>query len=144
MSPKARRRARVVAMQALYQWHLNQTPSNELQAEFRVANAHYKCDWILFGELLTGVLKQVSTLDALIEPKLVHPMAVVNPVELAILRLGAFELKDRLDIPYRVVISQYVDIALEFGAQDGEKFVNGVLDKLSTSLRQAEVKTPSS
>lgn len=139
ISPKARRRARVIAMQVLYQYQVAQNAISEILAQSRIANEHFKVDWAFCEALVMGASSQLSELDALIEPILFDPIFSTNPVELAILRLGVFELKNRLDIPYRVVISQYVDIAMEYGAQEGQKFVNGVLDQLVPSLRAIEV-----
>ena len=136
----ARRQARSLAMQALYQWHMAGQSINEIEAQFRVDNDFANVDGAYFREILHGVPAQKSEIDALLEPHLDRPMADLDPVELAILRLSSFELRNRLDVPYRVVINEGIELAKVYGATDGHKFVNGVLDKLAPSLRAAEVK----
>ena len=89
-------------------------------------------------DLLHGVLGQVKTLDELLTPYLDRRVEELSQVEKAILRLGAFELKERQDVPYRVVINEGIELAKVFGAEDSFKYVNGVLDKLARQLRYAE------
>lgn len=135
-----RRVARSLAMQALYQWHVAGQSLNEIEAQFRVDNDFSGVDGAYFHEILHGVPRQKTELDGLIEPCLDRPLAELDPVELAILRLSTYELQDRLDVPYRVVINEGIELAKTFGATDGHKFVNGVLDKLAPQLRAAEVR----
>ena len=135
-----RRVARGLAMQALYQWQMAGQSLNEIEAQFRVDNDFANVDGAYFREILHGVPAQKSEIDSLLEPHLDRPMADLDPVELAILRLSSFELRNRLDVPYRVVINEGIELAKVYGATDGHKFVNGVLDKLAPSLRAAEVK----
>lgn len=139
ISPKARHNARIYAMQALYQWHVNGGNVPELLAQYMSANSHRKVDWTFFQALVQGAAAEISHLDAQISPLTEWEFKDLNPVELAILRLASFELLTRMDVPYRVVINEYIDIAHEFGADEGHKFVNGVLDKLARSLRAIEV-----
>jgi N utilization substance protein B len=134
-----RRVARSLVMQALYQWHLAGQSLNEIEAQFRVDNDFSGVDGSYFHELLHGVPRQKTELDELITPCLDRPLDELDPVELAILRLSTYELKERLDVPYRVVINEGIELAKVFGATDGHKFVNGVLDKLAPQLRAAEV-----
>ncbi|MDH0897625.1 MULTISPECIES: transcription antitermination factor NusB [unclassified Pseudomonas] len=135
-----RRVARSLAMQALYQWHMAGQSLNEIEAQFRVDNDFSGVDGAYFHEILTGVARQKTELDASFAPFLSIPLDELDPVELAILRLSAWELKDRVDVPYKVVINEGIELAKVFGATDGHKFVNGVLDKLAPELRAAEVK----
>lgn len=135
-----RRVARGLAMQALYQWHMAGQSLNEIEAQFRADNDFSAVDGAYFHELLHGVPSHKSELDGHIEPLLDRPLADLDPVELAILRLSAYELLRRVDVPYRVVINEGIELAKVYGATDGHKFVNGVLDKLAPSLRAAEVK----
>ena len=121
-----RRKARSLAMQALYQWHMAGQAINEIEAQFRVDNDFAGVDGAYFRELLL--------------PCLDRPLEELDPVELAILRLSAFELHSRVDVPYRVVINEGIELAKVYGATDGHKFVNGVLDKLAPRLREAEVR----
>ncbi|MGM3386290.1 transcription antitermination factor NusB [Stutzerimonas stutzeri] len=134
-----RRVARSLAMQALYQWHMAGQSLNEIEAQFRVDNDFSGVDGTYFHELLTGVARAKTEVDDAITPHLDRPLDELDPVELAILRLSTFELMHRIDVPYRVVINEGIELAKVFGATDGHKFVNGVLDKLAPSLRSAEV-----
>ena len=138
MSPRARRQARRALVQAVYQWQMTDTPIHELTAEFRDSGTLDKADEVFFAELLRGVLHGSGDLDSLFEPFLDRKTTALDRVELAILRLGAFELKYKLDVPYRVVIDEYVDLAKLFGAEDSYKYINGVLDRLATILREIE------
>jgi len=135
-----RRAARSLAMQALYQWHMAGHALNEIEAQFRVDNDFSAVDGAYFREILHGVPHLKTELDELIEPCLDRPLAELDPVELAILRLSTYELLKRVDVPYRVVINEGIELAKVFGATDGHKFVNGVLDKLAPRLRAAEVR----
>jgi len=138
----ARKQSRKAAVQALYQWQMSGNNIGDIEKQFREENANAKMDFEYFVELLHNVPAEVGVLDGLIKPFVARAMDEVNPVELAILRLGAYELKNRLDIPYRVVINEGVDLTKKFGADQGHKFVNGLLDKLAHSLRPDEVKAP--
>ncbi len=135
----ARKQSRKAAVQALYQWQMASQNISDIEQQFREENANAKMDFEYFKELLHNIPAQVTELDRLIEPYVARTMDDVNPVELAILRLGTYELKSRLDIPYRVVINEGVDLAKKFGADQGHKFVNGMLDKLAKKLRVQEI-----
>ncbi|WP_178105223.1 transcription antitermination factor NusB [Pseudomonas sp. BLCC-B13] len=135
-----RRVARSLAMQALYQWHMAGQSLNEIEAQFRVDNDFSGVDGAYFHDILTGVARQKTELDESFAPFLSIPLEELDPVELAILRLSAWELTSRVDVPYKVVINEGIELAKVFGATDGHKFVNGVLDKLAPVLRAAEVK----
>lgn len=136
----ARREARSLSVQALYQWHMAGQAINEIEAQFRVDNDFAKVDGAYFHEVLHGVPANKSEIDGLILPCLDRPMNEVDPVELAVLRLSCYELLKRIDVPYRVVINEGIEMAKIFGATDGHKFVNGVLDKLAPKLRSAELR----
>jgi N utilization substance protein B len=135
-----RRKARSLAMQALYQWHMAGQSINEIEAQFRVDNDFASVDGAYFSEILHGVPSLKTELDELLLPCLDRSMEELDPVELAILRLSLFELRNRVDVPYRVVINEGIELAKVYGATDGHKFVNGVLDKLAPQLREAEVR----
>lgn len=137
----ARKQSRKAVVQALYQWQMAASNIADIEQQFREENANAKMDFEYFNEMLHNIPGQVENLDKLIEPFVDRNMEDVNPVELAILRLGAYELKTRLDVPYRVVINEGVDLTKKFGADQGHKFVNGVLDKLAHTLRAEEVKS---
>jgi N utilization substance protein B len=127
-------------MQGLYQRHFSKSPISDIEAEFMVDNDMSKVDIMYFRDLLRGVHREQAELDRLIEPFLDRPLKEVDPVELAIVRLGAYELKCRIDVPYKVVINEGIEMAKRFGGTEGHKFVNSVLDKLSRRLRLAETR----
>ncbi|EQL39034.1 transcription antitermination protein NusB [Pseudomonas aeruginosa VRFPA03] len=133
----ARRKARSLAVQALYSWQIAGQPLHEIEAQFRTDNDFSEVDGAYFHEILHGVPRQKSELDSTFEPCLDRPLAEIDPVELAILRLSTYELRNRIDVPYKVVINEGIELAKTFGATDGHKFVNGVLDKLAPRLRAA-------
>lgn len=140
--PKAgdRRRARALAMQGLYQRHFTKSSITDIESEFIVDNDMSKVDTAYFRDLLRGVHREQEELDRLLEPFLERPINEVDAIELAIVRLGTYELKYRLDVPYRVVINEGIEMAKKFGGTEGHKFVNSLLDKLSQRLRLAEIR----
>ncbi len=113
---------------------------NEIEAQFRVDNDFADVDGAYFREILHGVPAIKGEIDGALEPCLDLSLDELDPVELAVLRLSTWEFIKRIDVPYRVVINEGVELAKVFGATDGHKFVNGVLDKLAPTLREAEVK----
>ncbi|WP_221797799.1 transcription antitermination factor NusB [Oceanobacter mangrovi] len=139
-SPAARRKARRFAVQALYQWQLAGANLSQIEAEFRADNDMSKVDLEYFHDILHGVPKDCATLDEKITPLLDRRLDEMTPVELSILRLGAYEMLRRIDVPYKVVINESVELAKTFGATDGHKFVNGVLDKLAQRERMVEIR----
>ncbi len=138
LNPSARRKARRFALQGLYEWQLSGNPSYEIEARYRVENAMHKVDLDYFHELLSRIPTLTETLDALFEPFLDRAFESLDPVELAALRIGTYELKYRLDVPYRVVINEGIELAKTFGASESHKYINGVLDQLAVSLRPHE------
>lgn len=134
----ARKRARRLALQAIYQWQMNAAPVEEIEAQFRTDTDLRKIDTDYFHDLLNGVVGQCEELDAAYAGFLDRELDRLTPVEKAVLRLGAFEMLHRIDVPWRVVISEGVELSRQFGSTDGHKFVNGVLDQLGRSARQAE------
>jgi len=140
--PKAGDRCwvRALAMQGLYQRHFSKSSITDIESEFIVDNDMSKVDAAYFRDLLRGVHREQDELDRLIEPYLERPINEVDPIELAIVRLGAYELKFRLDVPYRVVINEGIEMAKKFGGTEGHKFVNSLLDKLGHRLRLAETR----
>jgi N utilization substance protein B len=135
-----RHKARHYAMQALYQWHMASASLSEIEAEFRADYDFAQVDGEYFHALLHEVPAQLDELEALFEPYMVErTLNELGPVERAVLRLGTFELKDRMDVPYKVVINEAVSLAKKFGATDSHKFVNGVLDRTARQLRKPEV-----
>ena len=132
-----RRKARTLIVQALYQWYISKSDPLEIEAQFHEQNGG-KIDWEYFSEVFLEIPKQQESLDKHISPLLDRELNSLDPVERALLYLGTFELANRIDIPYRVVINECVELAKTFGATDGHKYINGVLDKLAKSLRSVE------
>lgn len=132
-----RRKARRLVLQAMYQWQMTQDDPLQIEAQFR-AEYQGKYDWDYFHELMVGITAASAALDALLLPYLDRSLKALDPVEKALLRMGAFELQQRIDIPYRVVINEAVELAKVFGAEDGHKYVNGILDRLARQLRGPE------
>lgn len=117
---------------------MSHNPVHEIEARTRVENAMHKVDLGYYHELLTAVIANHEALDALLVPVLDRELSALDGVELATLRLGAYELKDHLEVPYRVVLDEAIELAKHFGGADSHKYINGVLDRLATSLREAE------
>lgn len=134
----ARSRARRRALQALYAWQLSGSPMNAVIEQFRHEQDMEVADLDYFEDLLHGVEQHVAELDAALRPYLDREVAEVDPIERAALRLAAYELKQRPDVPYRVVINEAIEVTKRFGADHGHSYVNGVLDKLAAQLRSAE------
>lgn len=139
LSPSARKKARRFAMQGLYQWQITGTSIKEIEQQFLEENDMKKVDMLYFRELLLGVVTQTDVLEEKITPLLDRELSDLDPVTLAILRLSAFELKDRIDVPYRIVINEGIELAKMFGSEDSHRFVNGILDKLAKDFRRAEL-----
>lgn len=138
--PQSRRGlARRLTVQALYQWLVNETPPDTLLRQFREQEEGLgRADPEYFDELLRGTVADAPQLTLVIAPHLDRPLAQLDPVEHAILLLGAYEMAHRPDVPWKVVVNESVNLAKLFGAEDGYKFVNGVLDKLARQLRTLE------
>lgn len=140
--PQSRRGlARRLTVQAVYQWLLNETPVEVLLKQFREQDDGLgRADPQYFETLLNGVMEHAPQLTLAIVPHLDRPLAQLDPVEHAILLLGAYEIAHRPDVPWKVAVNESVNLAKMFGAEDGYKFVNGVLDKLAHDLRADEVR----
>ena len=136
----SRRRSREFAMQGLYQWLLSGAPAGEIDAQMRDSQGFDKADRAHFDTLLYGVIAHADALQQQLQPCLDRPVAELSPIERAVLLLGAYEFGHQLDVPYRVVINEAVELAKTFGGTDGYKYVNGVLDKLGARLRPDEAR----
>ena len=134
----ARRRSRELATQGLYQWLLSGAPAGEIDAQLRGVQGFDKADQEHLDALLHGVIRESAELSAELAPCLDRPIEQLSPVERAVLLVAAFEFKHHVEIPYRVVINEAVELAKTFGGSDGYKYVNGVLDKLALKLRATE------
>lgn len=135
----ARHKARHYAVQALYQWHMAGAEAAQIEAEFRTEYDMSKVDVDYFHDLLHGVVTQSDMLNHAFLEHLDRPMKELGAVELALLQAGCYELQNRLDVPYKVVLNENVNLAKKFGATDSHKYINGVLDKVARSARQVEV-----
>jgi N utilization substance protein B len=138
-----RRKARHYIVQALYQWQLAKARPADIEAEFRSDNDMTHVDMDYFHDLLTQTTEQAAVLDQQIAPAVNgKSMKELDPVTLALLRMATCELKNRIDVPYKVVINEAVALAKKFGPTDAYKFINATLDTLAESLRPAEVSAP--
>lgn len=139
---RRRTRARRRALQALYQWQLAGQDLRDIEAQFQQEMDMSAVDMELFRELLHRVPARADTLDAAFGPLLDRPAEQLDPIERAILRMGTYELEERIDVPYRVVINEAVELAKQFGAEQSHRYINGVLDKVARGvpLRAAEMK----
>lgn len=133
------RKARRFALQGLYSWSLTDLPINEIEAKTRSDNAMHTVHLGYYHELLTQITTQVEQIDALIESAIDRPIAMITKIELAVLRIGVFELKYRLEIPFKVVIDEAIQLNEHFGSDQGYRFINAVMDKLASTLRTLEV-----
>jgi len=137
-SPGTRSRARELAVQALYQQQIADHSLQELTTQFHERRDYARVDKAYFDELLEGVCAHRSDLEGQIGEFADRPVTQLDPVELAILLIGFYELEQKSDVPFRVVINEAVQLARRFGALDGHKYVNAVLDRAIPVLRPAE------
>ena len=135
----ARSRAREFAVQALYQHLVGRQDAASIDAFTRDLSGFHKADAVHFDALLHGCVRDEAALDADLSPHLDRPMAEVSPIEHAVLWIGAYELRHCLDVPWRVVLNECIELAKSFGGTDGHKYVNAVLNRVSLDLRPAEV-----
>jgi transcription antitermination protein NusB len=134
-----RHRAREFALQGLYQWLLNNEDAGAIEAHIREAHGFNKADAAHFDSLLYGAIRDIVSLKEELAPLIDRPLAQLSPVELAALLIGSFELKNHLEIPYKVVINEAVELTKSFGGAEGHRYVNGVLDKVAAKVRADEI-----
>ena len=139
MSLNKRARARRAASQVIYQWQMTAAAPAEVVAQFEEDDRLAKLDRELFLNLTDAVTRESEALDELLGECMDRDINRVDPVERAVLRLGAYELRSRLEVPWRVVINEAVELARAFGAEQGHRYVNAVLDKLARRLRAGEI-----
>lgn len=142
-APTSRRGlARRLTVQALYQWLVNETSPETLLRQFaEQPEGLGRADPDYFSELLHGVVAAKAQLNEVVAPHLDRPLEQLDPVEHAVLLLGAYELLFRPEVPWKVVVNESVSLTKVFGAEEGYKFVNGVLDKLARSARATEIQS---
>ena len=145
---KARGKARRLAMQAIYQWQMTGDSIADIKQQFVdenvITSSSTSIDGEYFSQLVSGVASSISELDPLLEKNMTRSMESVDPVERAILRLATFEFVNRLDVPYRVVLNEAVNITKEFCSEKSHTFVNAVLDKVAQEIRHIEFKAAKS
>jgi len=135
----SRRVSRELVLRALYQWRLTGDDLARLQVQSEEAEEYAEANQPFIASLLAGVLGTVPDLETALLPHLDRPVAELSPIEHGVLLIGAYELLHSLDVPYKVVINEAVELAKRYGGTDGHKFVNGVLDKLSQQVRTIEI-----
>lgn len=138
IDPVARSRARRRALQAVYAWQLSGAKAREVVAQFAHEQAREVADLAYFEDLVHGVSDRLDDLDAALAPFLDREIEQVDAIERAVLRIAAYELRHRPDVPYRVVINEAIETAKRFGAEHGHTYVNGVLDHAAAEWRAVE------
>ena len=139
VKPWARRLARRALLQALYAWQMTAADVQELHEQLESTERLRKADEQFFLACLRGIVRGVEELDPLFAPYLDRAIDALDHVERAILRAGAYELKERRDVPVRVAINEWVELAKEFGAEESFRYVNGVLDRVARDVRTLEM-----
>ena len=133
-----RHQARFLLIQALYQWQVAESAPQDILTQFQLNPQFAQADQTYFTESLLAITEQSEQLDAYYVPYLDRQLSELDPIEMSILRLASHELAQRLDLPYRVVINEALNLAKIFGATDGHKYFNGILDKVAKKLRPIE------
>lgn len=142
IDPVARSRARRRALQAVYAWQMSGASAREVIAQFAHEQAKEQADLEYFEDLARGVEQHCEDLDEALKPFLDRDIEQVDAIERAALRIAAYELRMRPDVPYRVVINEAIETVKRFGAEHGHTYVNGVLDHAAAAWRAVEVKAP--
>lgn len=138
ISPKKRHKARSFLVQALYQWQLTGNDVNEILLNFLTEMNPKKTDSVYFKELLQKIVAQVSDIDSQFVPYLDRPVDEIGPIELAILRIATYELCERIEMPYKVVLNEAIELAKVFGPEDAHKYINSIIDKVADAKRSIE------
>jgi len=138
---QARTNARKAAVQALYQWQMTGQSLIEIERQFLEEERLKDAQKSYFTELFHGVPKNLEAIDQALSEFVDRPVDMIDPVERAILRMGVYELLHRLDMPYRVVLNEGINLAKYFGADGSHKYVNGILDKVAQQKRAVEIKS---
>lgn len=138
-----RRRARRRALQAIYQWQITGQEAGEILGQFQAVQDLSQVDEEHFEKLLRGVTTDKTILDAALQPFLDRPMEQVDLMERVVLMIGAWELRNCPETPFRVVLNESVDLAHRFGSEQGHTYVNAVLDKAARAWRSGEATQPS-
>jgi len=134
-----RHNARQCALQALYQWQLSGTPIEEIEVQFIKYHVTKKVDLEYFKEIILGVVKTQHEIDNYISKFIERSIHEVDPIELSVLRIATYEFLKRLDVPYKVIINEGLELVKKFGSIEGYKFINSVLDRIARQLRAHEI-----
>ena len=134
-----RSQARRTALQALYQWQVNASDIHKIVKQFNEDNRLSNLDLELFNDLVNDISAEHEELDLLYAEFLDRKVAMIDPIEKAILRIGTYELKHSLSVPYKSVLDEAVELAKSFGAEASHKYINGILDKVAKNLRSTEI-----
>ncbi|MEZ0153747.1 MAG: transcription antitermination factor NusB [Candidatus Reddybacter sp.] len=137
--PSARKKARHMLVQALYQWQLSGASIGAIEAQYMAEKGMAKADSEFFRELLHEIPVKLEELDAAYREFLDRDPEALDPISLAVLRISVYELLHRIDIPYRVVINEAVNLAKTFGPTDAYKYINGVVDRVAARARRVEI-----
>ena len=138
-TPSARRKARDLVMQSIYQWHVAGQSLNSIEAQYYADNNMKKVDRDYYRELLHAIPAALGEIDKRYEPLLDRRIDELDPISISILRVGTHELAEREDVPVKVVINEAVNLAKKYGPEDSQKYINAVMDKLGQRLRKAEL-----
>ena len=138
---QARTNARKAVVQALYQWQMTGQGLVEIERQFLEEERLKDAQKSYFTELFHGVPKNLEAIDKALSEFVDRPVDMIDPVERAILRIGVYELVNRPDMPYRVVLNEGINLAKYFGADGSHKYVNGILDKVAQQKRMVEIKS---
>lgn len=136
---RERTNARRYALQALYQWQMAGQSLNEIERQFRIEYDLTKTDVFCFTELLHGVPQQLNRINDELARFVDRPVEAIDPVERAILWIGVYELLNRPDVPFKVVLNEGVNLAKRFGGSKSHKFINSILDKVAHQQRTIEI-----
>jgi N utilization substance protein B len=141
VKPSARKKSREFAIQAIYSWQMTGNSIQDVELHIASENKMDKVDVDYFQQLIRGVCKAATELDENMKPYLglSHTLEELDMVEKAVLRLGFYELINCMDVPYKVVINEAIELAKAFGAEESHKFINGVLDKAAVKFRSVEI-----
>ena len=135
----ARRRAREIALQGLYEWLVSGAEASVVDAHMHEQEGFEKCDSVHFDALLHGCIREAADIDSVLTRHVDRKTTQLSPIEHGVLMIGVYELKHCIEIPYKVAINEAVELAKSYGGTDGHKYVNGVLDKAAADLRPVEV-----
>jgi len=136
----ARRRAREIALQGLYEWLVSGAEAKVIDAHMHEQDGFDKCDAAHFDALLHGCINEAVDIDAVLTRHVDRKTTLLSPIEHGVLMIGVYELTHCIDVPYKVAINEAVELAKSYGGTDGHKYVNGVLDKAAGDLRPVEIK----